>query len=830
VIEKDPVCGMDVEPGSAAAKRDYQGATYHFCSAGCAQKFDTDRAGYALDRVTGQSAQSSEHQEHHCCQAIPDDQQGPGSARAKVTPPKAYYCPMCPGVESDTAADCPKCGMRLERNSAYGGSTGKKIYTCPMHPEIEQDHPGDCPICGMPLELKVVGAEDDEEDGEIRSLAVKFWAGATLVVPLVILSLGKMVPGFSLDHVIPEVWNKWGQFILATIIVVWCGGIFFGRAWRSILNRSLNMFTLIGVGVGAAYLYSAIATVFPNAFPSSFKHHGQLDLYFESAAVIVVLVLLGQWLEARARNQTGKAIQSLLGLAAKNAHRVTDNGVEEEISVDQLQPGDIVRVRPGEKIPVDGKVTEGSSSVDESMLTGEPMPVEKGIGDGVIGATVNQTGTFLMRTEKIGPETVLAQIVDLVAEAQRSRAPIQKVADQVSAYFVPAVIGAALVTALIWGVWGPQPSMAHAVVNAVAVLIIACPCALGLATPMSIMVGVGRGAKQGILIKNAEAIQTAGKLTHLVVDKTGTLTAGKPEVTDVITASGFDENQVLAFAASVEAASEHPLARAVALAADRKDLARRKASGFVFVPGSGLSARIGGAAVLVGKQDFLLYQGINIPQTLLNRADELSRQARSLVWVAIDGRPAGLIGLSDPIKETAIGAIQRLHEMGIEIVMATGDTVHTAKAVAERLHIDDVRAGLKPEDKQQLVRELKANGAKVAMAGDGINDAPALAAADVGIAMATGTDVAIQSAGITLVKGDLTGVAKALLLSKGVMRNIRQNLFFAFIYNLIGIPIAAGVLYPLFGLLLNPMVAGAAMSFSSLSVVSNALRLNRLKL
>jgi P-type Cu+ transporter len=828
-LEKDPVCGMEVEPGSAAAKRDYQGSTYYFCSAGCMQKFNTDPARYTVNPATEQSSHPSGHKEHHCCHGGSDHHPVAVSAQGKVTPAKAYFCPMCSGVESETPGDCPKCGMRMERNPAYRGSASKKIYTCPMHPEIEQDHPGDCPICGMPLELKVAGTED-EEDGETRSLAAKFWVGAILVAPILILSLGKMVPGFSLDHGIPEVWNKWLQFVLATIVVVWCGGIFFGRAWRSILNRSLNMFTLIGVGVGAAYLYSAIATVFPNAFPDSFKHHGELDLYFESAAVIVVLVLFGQWLEARARSQTGKAIQLLLGLAAKSAHRVTGNGAEEEIPIDQLQPGDMARVRPGEKVPVDGIMIEGSSSVDESMITGEPMPVQKAAGDSVIGATVNQTGTFLMRAEKVGHETVLAQIVDLVAEAQRSRAPIQKVADQISGYFVPAVIGAALLTAVIWGVWGPQPSMAYAVVNAVAVLIIACPCALGLATPVSIMVGIGRGAKQGILVKNAEAIEMAEELTHLVVDKTGTLTAGKPEVTDVIPVSGFDENQLLAFAASVEAASEHPLARAVVLAADRKDLPRKQASDFVSVTGAGLSARIGGATILVGKRDFLQDRGITIPQALANQADELSRQARSLVWVAIDGEPAGLIGLADPIKETAISAIQRLHEMGMKIVMATGDTVHTAKAVADRLHIDDVHPGLKPEDKQRLVKELQARGAKVAMAGDGINDAPALAVADLGIAMANGTDVAIQSAGITLVKGDLTGVAKALLLSKGVMRNIRQNLFFAFIYNLIGIPIAAGILYPLFGVLLNPMIAGAAMSFSSVSVVSNALRLNRLKL
>jgi len=720
--------------------------------------------------------------------------------------------------------------MPLAKNPACHAPDAKTIYTCPMHPQIEQDHPGDCPICGMRLEPKVAAFEEDQENREAKSLAAKFWFGLILTAPILFLELGKMLPGLSTDYLMPVAINRWIQLVLATVVVFWCGGIFFVRAWRSLLNRSLNMFTLIGVGVGAAYLYSAAATLLPNIFPDSFKHHGEIELYFESAAVITVLVLLGQWLEARARSQTGKAIQSLLGLAAKTAHRLTSAGDGEEVPVEELHPGELLRVRPGEKVPIDGTITEGSSSVDESMITGEPMPIEKAAGDKVIGATLNQTGSFVMRADKVGSNTVLSQIVQMVAEAQRSRAPIQKVADQVSGYFVPAVIIIAVLTAIIWAALGPSPKLAFAIVNAVAVLIIACPCALGLATPMSVMVGVGRGARLGILVKNAEAIETAEKVTYLVVDKTGTLTAGKPEVTDVIPSVGFGEDDVLGLAAALETQSEHPLARAIVSAASKKGIHQKKAEEFLSVTGAGLKGQVDKISVLVGKQQFLLDNGITLPAELTNRSDQLSGQARSLVWVTADNRTVGVIGIADPIKETTPRAIESLHDMGVKVVMATGDNPKTAKTVAERLHIDEVRAGLKPEDKRLLVNDLKARGATVAMAGDGINDAPALAAADVGIAMGTGTDVAIQSAGLTLVKGDLNGVAKALQLSKAVMRNIRQNLFFAFIYNLIGVPIAAGILYPLFGLLLNPMIAGAAMSFSSVSVVGNALRLHNQQL
>jgi len=762
---------------------------------------------------------------HQCGQSGhgPDHDHSPHSVHSAVTPSKAYFCPMCPGVESDKPGDCPKCGMRSERNP--GLPVGKTIYTCPMHPQFQQDHPGDCPICGMRLEPKTGIADEQEEDREVRSLATRFWVSLVLAIPVLILALGKMVPGLSVDHWVSVGMNPWIQLVLATVIVFWCGDLFFVRAWRSIINRSLNMFTLIAVGVGAAYLYSAIAAIFPNLFPHSFKHHGEIDLYFESAAVITVLVLFGQWLELRARSQTGKAIHSLLGLAAKSAHRLNATGNEEEIPVDELQPGDLVRVRPGEKIPVDGIIQEGSSLIDESMITGEPIPVEKRAEDRVIGATVNQTGSFVMRVEKVGSETVLSQIVHMVAEAQRSRAPIQKLVDQVSGWFVPAVIIVALLTAVIWAIWGPPPSLAYAVVNAVAVLIIACPCALGLATPMSIMVGVGRGAQLGILVRNAETIETAEKITHLVVDKTGTLTAGQPKVTDIIASNGFDQNHLLSIAASVESQSEHPLARAIVSEAKQRGIAQRKVEDFVSVTGAGLQAKVDGRKVLIGKDTILQDNGVTGWQELTDQANRLSEQARSLVWVASDGVTMGVIGIADPVKETTPTAIQQLHSMGIEVVMATGDNPQTANAVAKQLQIGEVHAGLKPKDKQRLVQELKQRGAKVAVAGDGINDAPALAAADVGIAMGTGTDVAIQSAGLTLVKGDLSGIVKALQLSKAVMRNIRQNLFFAFIYNLLGVPIAAGILYPFFGLLLNPMIAGAAMSFSSLSVVSNALRL-----
>jgi Cu+-exporting ATPase len=702
------------------------------------------------------------------------------------------------------------------------------IYTCPMHPEIDQDHPGACPKCGMTLEPKSGGGEDVEQK-EIHSLSRKFWIALVLTIPVLILAMGHAIPGLHIDAIVPRQIGKWIEFGLTTPVVLWAGGFFFTRAWQSIINRSLNMFTLIAAGVGAAYVYSAVAVIAPGIFPESFRRHGEIDLYFEAAAVITTLVLLGQLIEAKARSRTGQAIRALLGLAAKTAHRVHD-GAEEEIPVDTTQKGDLLRVRPGEKVPVDGVIVEGQSNIDESMITGEPMPVSKGAGDRVVGATVNQTGSFLMRVERIGSETMLAQIVQMVSDAQRSRAPIQKLADRVSGCFVPAVISIAAITFVVWSIIGPPPAMSYALVNAVSVLIIACPCALGLATPMSIMVGVGRAAQAGILVKNAEAVEITEKVTHLITDKTGTLTAGKPEVVSRVCDEGTSEQDLLQIAASVEAHSEHPLARAIVEAAKREQIGLRDVTDFQSTTGGGVSAKIDGRRVLVGKEKFLADSGVTLSNELRKQADRLQEQAQTTVWVALDGDAVGVLGIADPIKPTTRTAIRELHDMGLKIIMCTGDNQRTAESVARELGIDEFRAEVMPDEKIEIVQRLKASGAIVAMTGDGINDAPALAAADVGIAMGTGTDVAIESAGITLVKGDLMGIVKAIDLSRAVMRNIRQNLFFAFIYNALGVPIAAGVLYPFFSILLSPMIAGAAMSFSSVSVIANALRLRRIKL
>ncbi|MGB7770057.1 MAG: heavy metal translocating P-type ATPase [Verrucomicrobiia bacterium] len=849
----DPICGMTVDEASALrAERD--GQTYYFCSEHCRQKFRTQSASQnqvAL-AIMGKMADG--------CADEPGMHGPHGETAAKPPAAAKHFCPMCPGVESDRPGDCPKCGMALERNPAWVAPAAKTIYTCPMHPEIEQDHPGDCPKCGMPLEPKTVSAAP-EDDGETRALVRKFWIGLGLTIPVLFLAMGQWIPGLRIEQWISKPVSKWLEFLLSTPVVLWAGGIFFGRAWRSLKTRQLNMFTLIATGVGAAYVYSVVAVVAPGIFPPSFRQHGEVGLYFEAAAVITVLVLLGQMLEAGARRRTGQAIQALLGLAAKTAHRVRD-GHEQDVLVGEVRKGDVLRVRPGEKIPIDGVIVEGRSNVDESMITGEPMPAAKGEHDSVVGATVNQTGTFLMRVEKVGSETLLAQIVQMVAEAQRSRAPIQKLADNVAGYFVPTVIGIAVITFVVWAVWGPVPAMAYGLVNAVSVLIIACPCALGLATPMSIMVGVGRGAQSGILIRNAEAIETTERVTHLLTDKTGTLTAGKPKVVSVIssrisrgheaqtekpavgnqkseisqgrrTSAAADlgeDTQFLGLAASVEQLSEHPLARAIVDEAKEKKIALSSAKDFESTTGGGVSGKIGGQTVRVGKEKFISDSGVAIPDDLKQSSEQLQEKAQTVVWVAVNGKSVGIIGIADPIKETTPAAIQALHEMGLKVIMCTGDNRKTAEAVAKELGIDEVRAGLTPRDKLELVRKLKAEGKIVAMAGDGINDAPALAEAHVGIAMGTGTDVAIQSAGITLVKGDLQGIVKALALSRRVMKNIRQNLFFAFVYNALGVPIAAGILYPVLGLLLNPMIAGAAMSFSSLSVVSNALRLRKMKL
>ena len=698
-----------------------------------------------------------------------------------------------------------------------------------MHPEIEQDHPGECPKCGMTLEPKTVGVEDEEEQKEIDSLSRKFWTALVLSVPVLTIAMDHAIPGLHIDSIIPKHVGKWIEFALTTPVVLWAGGFFFTRAWRSIVNRSLNMFTLIAVGVGAAYFYSAIAVIAPGIFPDSFRSHGEVDLYFEAAAVITTLVLLGQLLEAKARSRTGQAIKALLGLAAKTAHRVR-NGQEQEVPVNEIQKGNLLRVRPGEKVPIDGVIVEGKSNIDESMITGEPMPVSKRPGEKVVGATVNQTGSFLMRVERIGSETLLAQIVQMVAEAQRSQAPIQKLADTVSGYFVPAVIGIAVITFVVWSIVGPAPRMAYALVNAVSVLIIACPCALGLATPMSIMVGVGRAAQAGVLIKNAEAIEIAEKITHVVTDKTGTLTAGRPEVVSRIVVNGTNERDLLQIAASVESHSEHPLARGIVNAAKKERIELPGVTDFQSTTGGGVSGKIDGKSVFVGKEKFLSESKITVSEDLKKKAKRLQENAQTTVWVSINAHAIGVLGIADPIKETTRQAIRDLHAMGLKVIMCTGDNWRTAKSVADELAIDDFIAEVSPRDKIDIVNKLRSQGAIVAMAGDGINDAPALAAANLGIAMGTGTDVAIESAGITLVKGDLMGIVKAIHLSRAVMRNIRQNLFFAFVYNALGVPIAAGVLYPFFGLLLSPMIAGAAMSFSSVSVIANALRLRSIRL
>ncbi|MBL9152871.1 MAG: copper-translocating P-type ATPase [Verrucomicrobiales bacterium] len=682
----------------------------------------------------------------------------------------------------------------------------------------------------MALEPKVpVDEDDDHQAREIRDLSRKFWIGLVLTLPVLLLAMGGMISSWGLHQIVPRSVSKWIELVLATPVVIWAGGAFFAKAWRSLVHRSPNMFTLIGVGVGAAYLFSAVAVIAPGIFPDSFVHHGEVGLYFEAAAVITVLVLLGQLLEAKARSRTGQAIQALLGLAAKTAHRVRE-GREEQVPIDHLQIGDILRVRPGEKIPIDGVITSGRSHIDESMITGEPVPVAKAEGDLVIGATINQTGAFLMRAEKVGGDTLLSRIVHMVAEAQRSRAPIQKLADSVSGYFVPAVVVIALVTFVIWALWGPDPALAFALVNAVAVLIIACPCALGLATPMSIMVGVGRAAQSGILIKNAEAIETAGEIDTLITDKTGTLTAGKPRLTARMAAAGEDADDMLARAAALETGSEHPLARAIVDEAREAGLVLPEVEDFESTTGGGVSGLIKGRRLCIGKEAFLRALGIVIPDDLATEAERLEGLAQTVVWFAEEDRILGLLGISDPIKESTPAAIAALHRRGIRVIMATGDNPRTGAAVGKTLGIDEIRAGLSPEDKILLVRELKNQGRIVAMAGDGINDAPALAEAHVGIAMGTGTDVAIESAGITLVKGDLAGIARAVEISRSVMRNIRQNLFFAFIYNALGIPVAAGILYPVTETLLSPMIAGAAMSLSSVSVIANALRLRRVRL
>ncbi|MEO6005299.1 MAG: copper-translocating P-type ATPase [Opitutus sp.] len=715
--------------------------------------------------------------------------------------------------------------MALERNPAHA-STAKTIYTCPMHPQIEQDHPGSCPICGMALEPKTVSAEP-EDNTELRDMTRRLWIGAVLALPVLVLGMLHFAP--SLAHVANAPWSRWVQFILSTPVVLWAGWPFFVRGARSFRSGHLNMFTLIAVGVGAAWIYSVVAFFLPGIFPEAMRGHGGVELYFEAAAVIVVLVLVGQVLELRARARTSGAIKALLNLSPPTALRIGVQG-DDEIPLSEVKADDRLRIRPGAKVPVDGVVEEGASSVDESMLTGESMPVEKKPGDHVTGGTVNATGSLVVRAEKIGADTVLARIVNMVADAQRSRAPIQGLADKVAGIFVPTVLALSALTFVAWYFFGPEPRLAYAIVNAVAVLIIACPCALGLATPMSIMVGVGRGAQEGVLMKNAEALELLGKVEWLVVDKTGTITEGRPQLVDVIAFEGVEEKSLVQLAASLERSSEHPLAAAVVRGADARRFPLSETSDFRSVTAGGVAGTVSGRKVLVGKLKFLEAENVSVPRSGTDQATKLQAEGKTVLFVAIDGRAAGLLAVADPIKETSREAVAALHQLGIKLVMATGDNRRTAEYVAQQLGLDRFEAEVEPADKIRLVESLKAGGTHVAMAGDGINDAPALAAADVGIAMGTGTDVAMESAGITLVKGDLRGIAKAIHLSRATMKNIRQNLFFAFVYNVLGVPIAAGILYPFFGLLLSPIIAGAAMSLSSVSVITNALRLRSVRL
>ena len=799
----DPICGMTVDE-SSPRREERDGQLFYFCSDRCQQQF---RSGGASTGLTGNTRSE------------------------KLQSRARFFCPMCPGVESDKPGDCPKCGMALERNPSWvASSPASAIYTCPMHPEVEQDHPGDCPKCGMTLVLKTATAEPDPaEDAELRDMSRRFWIGAVLTIPVFLLAMAHGIPALARQSWADSHTSRWIQFALTTPVVWWAGWPFFRRGWRSVVSARLNMFTLIAIGVGAAFIFSAVAILVPGVFPHTMQHDGKVSIYFEAAAVIVVLVLLGQVLELRARSRTGSAIKALLNLAPPTARLVSSDG-DREVPLDQVEVGASLRVVPGDKVPVDGVVLEGHSSVEESMITGEPLPVEKTVGDKVTGGTVNGTGSFVMRAERIGSDTLLGQIVSMVAEAQRSRAPIQGLVDKVAGVFVPLVLAVSALTFVVWFSVGPEPRLAHAIVNAVAVLIIACPCALGLATPMSIMVGVGRGAQEGVLVKNAEALETLEAVSTLVVDKTGTLTEGKPKLIDVLPVAGFDATQLLGLAASLEQNSEHPLAAAIVAGAKDKNVALAAVRDFRSVTAGGVVGTIDGRTVAIGKPAFLQSEGVGALEKLQESAVKFQAEGKGAMYVAVDGKAAGILAVADPIKSTTPEAITQLHALGLKIVMLTGDSRHTAAAVAKQLGLDVVEAEIEPAGKVAYVKKLRHGGEHVVMAGDGINDAPALSEADVGIAMGTGTDVAMQSAGITLVKGDLRGVSKAIRLSRATMRNIRQNLFFAFIYNALGIPVAAGVLYPFFGLLLSPIIAGAAMSLSSVSVITNALRLRSSKL
>jgi Cu+-exporting ATPase len=816
---KDPVCGMTVRPGNAkGGSAEHGGQTYYFCNPRCRDKFVADPGKYT---ASGAPSVDSTHTHHH-----------PSRSSTATEPAKAvaagatYVCPMDPEVRQSTPGACPKCGMALEPETPVAPS--RTEYVCPMHPEIVRGAPGACPICGMALEPRVVSTLDDENP-ELVDMRRRFWVSLAFTCPTFLLAMSDLIPGQPVQRVLSGQASGFIQLALSAPVVLWGGLPFFQRGWASVANRSLNMFTLIALGTAAAFGFSVFALLFPSLLPHSMSHGGMAPVYFEAAAVIVTLVLLGQVLELRARHATSGAMRALLGLAPKTARRLGSDGSEHDVPLEQVVVGDKLRVRPSEKVPVDGALLEGSSSIDESMLTGEPIPVEKSVGSAVTGGTLNGTGTFVMVAKRVGKETLLAQIVTMVGEAQRSRAPIQRLADRVSAWFVPAVVLIAALTAVAWAVWGPEPRLIHALVNAVAVLIIACPCALGLATPMSIMVGTGRGAQAGVLIKNAEALEVFQKVDTLVVDKTGTLTEGKPRVESVVAAAGNSEASVLALAAALEKGSEHPLAAAVLAAAQARGVQLPAVEAFEARVGRGVVGTIAGGRAALGNRRLSDELGVDLGD-LAAQAEVLRHKGQTVVFIAHRGVAVGMLGIADPIKTTTPEALRNLQELGVRVVMLTGDSRTTAEAVARELRIDEVHAEVLPEQKDRVVAELQAAGRTVAMAGDGTNDAPALARAHVGIAMGTGTDVAMKSAGVTLVKGDLMGIVRARRLSSDVMHNIRQNLFFALIYNALGVPVAAGALYPLFGLLLSPMIASAAMAFSSVSVISNALRLRHARL
>ena len=792
---KDLICGMTVDPKTAKWSHEHRGTVYYFCGKGCKTKFEADPARY----ISGA---------HH------------PSLSAMAPTPAPQFVPV----------QLKPRGSRPTPVSAPAPAATAAIYVCPMDPEVRSDRPGACPKCGMALELQEITVAAEEQNPELDDMTRRFYVGLALTVPVFVMAMGEMLPGAPLSGVLSKTTQGWAELLLSTPVVLWAGWPFFQRMWTSFVNRHLNMFSLIGIGTGAAYSFSVAATIFPSWFPEAFRsHHGDVDRYFEAASVITVLVLLGQVLELRARRRTGSAIRALLGLAPKMARRVAADGTASDVALEHIEVGDRLRIRPGEKIPVDGVVLEGASSVDEAMISGEAIPVEKRAGDRVTGATINGTGGLVMKADRVGRDTLLAQIVRMVGEAQRSRAPIQRLADVVAGYFVPAVIAVSALTFVLWAAFGPEPRLAHALVNAVAVLIVACPCALGLATPMSIMVGVGRGATAGVLIKDAAALESLERVDTLVVDKTGTLTEGKPKVLSVVAAKGFEEDDVSRFAASLERGSEHPLAAAVIAHAEAKHLALTDSRDFRSLTGKGVIGTIEGRSVALGNESLFAEIKVEVAE-LADRAATLREDGQTVMFLSVDGKVAGLLGAADPIKASTQEAIASLRKDGVRVTMLTGDSKTTAMAVAKKLGLEDVVAEVLPAEKINAVKTLQSGGRNVAMAGDGINDAPALAQAQVGIAMGTGTDVAIQSAGITLVKGDLLGIVRARKLSRAVMSNIRQNLFFAFIYNSLGVPIAAGLLYPFFGLLLSPMIAAAAMSLSSVSVITNALRLRRMKL